>query len=85
MKKAKPRMKRLRAEFRSTNCRFDSPTAVIIPNIVQYIPPTIGDGMVVNSPPNFPKQASTIMIAAPVCTTRRLPTRVRPIAPMFSL
>ena len=33
-------------EFRSTNCRLDRPTAVIIPNITQNIPPTIGVGIV---------------------------------------
>ena len=65
MKNAKPMMKMLRAEFMSTNCRFDRPTPAIIPNITQYMPPTIGWGMVVNSAPNFPNTASTIMITAP--------------------
>ena len=32
-----------------------------------------------------PKDPSTSMISAPICTTRRLPTRVSPMAPMFSL
>ena len=85
MKNANPRTNRFRAEFRSTNWRLLSPTAAIIPNIAQYIPPTMGWGMVVNMAPNFPNMARTIMRNPPICTTRRLPTRVRPMAPMFSL
>jgi hypothetical protein len=37
-----PRMKRFRVELRLTNCRLDNPTAVIIPNMTQKMPPTIG-------------------------------------------
>ena len=38
-------------ELRSTNCRFDRPTAVMIPNMTEKIPPIIGSGMVTNKAP----------------------------------
>ena len=38
----KPRMNRFLVELRLMNCKFDNPTEVIIPNITQKIPPTIG-------------------------------------------
>jgi hypothetical protein len=37
-----PRMKRFLVELRLTNWRLDNPTAVIIPNMTQKMPPTIG-------------------------------------------
>ena len=37
-----PRTKRFLVELRLMNWRFDKPTAVIIPNMTQKIPPTIG-------------------------------------------
>jgi hypothetical protein len=55
-------------------CRFEIPTAVIIPNIQQNTPPTTGSGMVENNAPNFPRIPNVIMQIAPICTTRRLPT-----------
>ena len=42
----KPRTKRFLVELRSINWRFERPTAVIIPNITQNMPPTIGLGIV---------------------------------------
>jgi hypothetical protein len=35
-------MKRFLVELRLMNCRLDSPTEVIIPNMTQKMPPTIG-------------------------------------------
>ena len=46
-----PSTNRLRVELRSTNWRLDRPTAAIIPNITQKMPPTIGLGMVRNREP----------------------------------
>ena len=62
MKNAKPRMNRLRVEFRSTNWRFESPTAAIMPNMAQYMPPTMGSGIVVKSAPNLPNIARPILL-----------------------
>ena len=39
----KPRMNRFLVEFRSTNCRLDRPTAVMIPNMTEKMPPIIKD------------------------------------------
>ncbi len=65
MKNENPTMKRLRALLRSTNCRFESPTLAIMPNMAQYIPPTIGWGIVVKSAPNLPITPSPSMRSAP--------------------
>ena len=46
-----PSTNRLRVELRSTNWRLDRPTAAIIPNMTQKMPPTIGLGMVRNREP----------------------------------
>ena len=44
--KENPATNKLRVEFKSTNCKFDNLTAVIIPNIIQRTQPTMGVGMV---------------------------------------
>lgn len=67
-------MNRFLDEFKSTNCKLDIPTAVIIPNITMNTPPTMGSGIVANRAPNFPRMARRIIMIAPYCTTRRLPT-----------
>ena len=47
-------------ELRSTNCRLERPTAVIIPNITVKIPPTIGLGIVRKKAPQKKKFYSEI-------------------------
>ena len=60
-----PRMNKFLVEFRSTNCRLEIPTAAIIPNITQKMPPTIGSGMVRKKAPNLLRRPKKIMIIAP--------------------
>ena len=79
-----PRMNKFLVEFRLTNCRFDNPTDETMPNMTQKIPPIIGSGIVTNNAPNFENSPNKIMIKPPTCITRRLPTFVTPIAPIFS-
>ena len=47
-------------ELRSTNCRLERPTAVIIPNITVKIPPTIGLGIVRKKAPKNAKLHNVI-------------------------
>lgn len=70
----KPKTKRFLEELRSTNCRLDSPTAVIIPNRVQNSAPRTGSGREANNALNLPTSPSSSIIAAPYWITRRLPT-----------
>ena len=67
-------MNKFLLELRSTNCKFDRPTAVIIPNMTKKMPPTIGVGIKVNTAPNLEKSPNIIIINPPYWTTRRLPT-----------
>lgn len=69
-----PSTKRFLAELRSTNWRVEKPTAVIMANMTQNTPPTTGSGMVTNRAHNLPSTPTTIIMTAPICTTRRLPT-----------
>ena len=78
-------MKRFLVEFRSTNCRFDSPTAVMIPNMTEKMPPMMGSGIVTNSAPTLLHTPMKSSMAAAYWMTRLLPTLVTPMAPMFSL
>ena len=55
-------MKRFRDEFKSTNCKFDIPTAPMIPNITINTPPIMGSGIVVNKAPILPRTPTPIMI-----------------------
>jgi hypothetical protein len=59
-----------------------SPT---IPKVIQRIAATMGCGMAARIPPNFPKIEKKIMKTAEIWITLRLPTRVSPISPTFSL
>ena len=63
--KEKPRTNKFLDEFRSTNCKFDRPTAAIIPNMTQKIPPTIGSGIVMKKAPNLERRPKMIMNMAP--------------------
>lgn len=70
----KPKTKRFLEELRSTNCRLESPTAVIIPNSVQNRAPRTGSGREANRALNLPTSPSSSIMAAPYWITRLLPT-----------
>lgn len=70
----KPRTNRLRDELRSTNCRLERPTAVIMPNNVQNSAPRTGSGNDAKRALNFPTIPSSSISAAPYWITRLLPT-----------
>lgn len=70
----KPSTRRFRAEFMSTNCKFDSPAAEIMLNITQKMPPIIGSGIVIKSAPNFDSTPKKIIAKAAAKMTRLLPT-----------
>lgn len=70
----KPRTNRLRDELRSTNCRLERPTAVIMPNSVQNSAPRTGSGNDANRALNLPTIPSSSISAAPYWITRLLPT-----------
>ena len=70
----KPKTKRFLEELRSTNCRLESPTAVIIPNKVQNRAPRTGSGREANRALNLPTMPSSNIMAAPYWITRLLPT-----------
>ena len=61
----KPMTKRFLVELRSTNWRLDSPTAVMMPNMTQKMPPTIGCGMVKKRAPSFEMRPTMSMMMAP--------------------
>jgi hypothetical protein len=69
-----PKINRFLDEFRSTNCRFDSPTAEIMPNMTMKRPPTMGVGIVMKQAPNLQKRPNTSMMSAAHWITRREPT-----------
>lgn len=64
-KMEKPRTNRLRDELRSTNCRLERPTAVIMPNNVQNSAPRTGSGNDAKRALNFPTIPSSSISAAP--------------------
>ena len=70
----KPSTNRFLVEFKSTNCKLDKPTAVIIENMTTNNPPMIGSGMSTKMAPNFDKIPKIIMTRAPHWMTLRLPT-----------
>ena len=80
----KPSMNKFRVEFKLTNWRFDNPTDETMPNMTQKMPPIIGSGIVTNNAPNLENRPNIIIIKPPTCITRRLPTFVTPMAPIFS-
>ena len=61
----KPRMKRFRDEFRSTNWTLDMPTAATMENITQKMPPIMGSGIVTKNVPNLEKRPKMIIINPP--------------------
>ena len=58
-------MNRFLEEFMSANCRFEIPTAAIIPNMTIKTPPTIGSGMLTNKAPTLPTTPMIMTIIAP--------------------
>lgn len=70
----KPRTKRFLEELRSTNCRLDRPTAVIMPKRVQNKAPKTGSGRDANRALNLPTSPKNSIMAAPYWITRLLPT-----------
>ena len=81
----KPKTKRFLGELRSTNWRLERPTAVMIPNITEKMPPMIGSGMVTKRAPTLLTTPMQRRRTAAYWMTLLLPTLVTPIAPMFSL
>ncbi len=77
-------MNRFLGEFMSQSIRLDRPTEAMRPKSAMNMAPTMGVGRVAKTPPTCPKNETMIMLMAPIWTTYRLATRVRPIAPMFS-
>ena len=73
-KSENPITNKLRVEFKSTNCRLDNPTAVIIPNMIHRTPPTIGVGIVEKRAPTLFNMPMIIIKHPANCTTRLLPT-----------
>ena len=73
-KMEKPRTKRFLVELRSTNCRLERPTAVMMPNMTVKIPPMIGLGMVTMRAASLEKIPKRIMMAAAHWITLLLPT-----------
>lgn len=80
-----PIMKTLLAELRSTPWRFDRPTAVTVANNTQNNPPMIGSGIHINAAPHFPISANIMITTLAAWITRRAPTLVTLMAPIFSL
>lgn len=74
MNKENPNTNRFLEEFKSTYCKDDNPTAVVMANMTQNTPPTTGSGMVTKRAPIFPNIPKIIIKRAPNCTTRLLPT-----------
>ena len=64
-KRENPSTNRFREELRSMNCRLESPTATMIPNMAQKMPPMIGSGMLTKNAPNLENRLNTIMNMAP--------------------
>ena len=56
-----------------------------MPKVMQKTPPMMGDGIVTKKAPTLLKAPSTNIITPAYCTTRRLPTLVTPMAPIFWL
>ena len=83
--RGKPRTTRFLVELRSTNWRLERPTAVMIPNMTQKIPPMIGSGMVTQRAPILLTTPMQRRMPAAYWMTLLLPTLVTPMAPMFSL
>jgi len=71
-------------ELRLTPCKLESPTAATVANTTQKMPPMIGSGMVMNAAPTFPNNENKIINNPAAWITRRLPTLVTLMAPMFS-
>ena len=70
----KPRMKRFLEEFRLMNWTLERPTAVIMENMTQKMPPTIGSGIVTKNAPNLDRRPKKIIMIAPYWMTRLDPT-----------
>ena len=65
MKRENPRTNRFLEELRLANWALESPTAVIMPNMMQKRPPMIGSGIVTKKAPSFEKRPKTTMTAPP--------------------
>ena len=50
------------------------PVGVIMPNMIQKMPPIMGSGMVTNRAPNLENIPNTSIIIAAACITLLLPT-----------
>lgn len=57
-----------------STCRFETPTAAIIPNITKNIPPMTGVGIVLKMAPIFPNNPIMTMMTPLATITMRLPT-----------
>jgi hypothetical protein len=73
-KMEKPITRRLRGELRSTNWRLERPTAVIMPNMTQKMPPMMGVGTVRKRAPTLLTTPNRMSMSAAYWITRRLPT-----------
>lgn len=78
-------MKMLRVMFMFANWSWEIPVPTTIPNVMQRMAATMGWGMEATMAPNLPKRPKKIMKAEEIWITRRLPTRVKPTRPAFSL
>ena len=85
IRNANPTMSTLRWLFMSARRRTWIPSAPIIPKSAMYAPPMTGLGIVAISAESFPMKLMTISRIAPVRTTHREATPVRPIRPIFSV
>jgi len=57
----KPKTKIFLDEFKSTDCKLESPTAVTVANTTENIPPIIGTGILTKTAPNFPTKENIII------------------------
>lgn len=84
MNKEKPKINFVLKLFRLQNWRKLRPADETKQNRTQYIAATIGRGIEAKKAPNFPNTEKTIMKAADICVTLRLPTFVNANKPAFS-